>query len=64
MVVKNLITISKAEAQELRKMFPDAEFVRTMRTESHRGKYYLTESRKVLAALAKLRNVDVKSITE
>ena len=64
MVVKNLIPISKAEAQELRKILSNVETHKTLRTKSGRGKYYLVEEKKNLIALAKLRNTDVKSITE
>lgn len=64
MVVKNLIAISKAEAQELRKILPNAEIHKTLRTKSGRGKYYLVEEKKNLIALAKLRNVSIKSIIE
>lgn len=64
MVVKNLIAISKAEAQELRKMLSNVEIHKTLRTKSGRGKYYLVEEKRNLIALAKLRNTDIKSITE
>lgn len=64
MVVKNLIAISKAEAQELRKILPNAEIHKTLRTKSGRGKYYLVEEKKKLIALEKLRNVNIKSIIE
>ena len=64
MVVKNLIAISKTEAQELRKILPNVEIHKTLRTKSGRGKYYLVEEKKNLIALAKLRNVSIKSITE
>lgn len=64
MVVKNLIAISKAEAQELRKILPNVEIHKTLRTKSGRRKYYLVEEPKNLIALAKLRNTDVRSITE
>lgn len=64
MVVKILIAISKAEAQELRKILPNAEIHKTLRTKSGRGKYYLVEEKRNLIALAKLRNADIKSITE
>jgi hypothetical protein len=64
MVVKNLIAISKAEAQELRKILSNVEIHKTLRTKSGRGKYYLVEEKKNLIALAKLRNVSIKSITE
>mgnify|MGYP004520291173 FL=1 len=64
MVVKNLIAISKAEAQELRKILPNVEIHKTLSTKSGRGKYYLVEEKKNLIALAKLRNTDVKSIAE
>ena len=64
MVVKNLIAISKAEAQELRKILPNVEIHKTLRTKSGRGKYYLVEDKRNLIALVKLRNTDVKSITE
>lgn len=63
-MVKNLIAISKAEAQELRKILPNVEIHKTLRTKSGRGKYYLVEEKKNLIALAKLRNVSIKSITE
>nr|DAH62399.1 MAG TPA: hypothetical protein [Caudoviricetes sp.] len=63
-MVKNLIAISKAEAQELRKILPNVEIHKTLRTKSGRGKYYLVEEKKNLIALAKLRNVSMKSITE
>lgn len=64
MVVKNLIAISKAEAQELRKILPNAEIHKTLRTKSGRGKYYLVEEKKNLIALAKLRNADIKLVVE
>lgn len=64
MVVKNLIAISKTEAQELRKILPNVEIHKTLRTKSGRGKYYLVEEKRNLIALAKLRNTDVKSIAE
>lgn len=64
MVVKNLIAISKAEAQELRKILPNVEIHKTLRTKSGRGKYYLVEEKRNIIALAKLRNTDIKSITE
>lgn len=64
MVVKILIAISKAEAQELRKILSNVEIHKTLRTKSGRGKYYLVEEKKNLIALAKLRNVSIKSITE
>ena len=59
-----MIAISKAEAQELRKILPNAEIHKTLRTKSGRGKYYLVEEKRNLIALAKLRNADIKSITE
>ena len=59
-----MIAISKAEAQELRKILSNVEIHKTLRTKSGRGKYYLVEEKKNLIALAKLRNTDVKSITE
>lgn len=64
MVVKNLIAISKAEAQELRKILSNVEIHKTLRTKSGRGKYYLVEEKRNLIALAKLRNVSIKSIIE
>ena len=64
MVVKNLIAISKAEAQEIRRILPNVEIHKTLRTKSGRGKYYLVEEKRNLIALAKLRNVSIKSITE
>ena len=64
MVVKNLIAISKAEAQELRKILSNVEIHKTLRTKSGRGKYYLVEEKKNLIALAKLRNTDVKLVVE
>ena len=59
-----MIAISKAEAQELRKILFNVEIHKTLRTKSGRGKYYLVEEKKNLIALAKLRNADIKSITE
>lgn len=59
-----MIAISKAEAQELRRILPNVEIHKTLRTKSGRGKYYLVEEKKNLIALAKLRNVSMKSITE
>lgn len=64
MVVKILVAISKAEAQELRKILSNVEIHKTLRTKSGRGKYYLVEEKRNLIALAKLRNTDVRSITE
>mgnify|MGYP006966542029 CR=1 FL=1 len=59
-----MIAISKAEAQELRKILSNVEIHKTLRTKSGRGKYYLVEEKRNLIALAKLRNTDVRSITE
>ena len=59
-----MIAISKAEAQELRKILSNVEIHKTFRTKSGRGKYYLVEEKRNLIALAKLRNTDVRSITE
>lgn len=59
-----MIAISKAEAQELRKILPNVEIHKTLRTKSGRGKYYLVEEKRNLIALVKLRNTDVRSITE
>lgn len=64
MVVKNLIAISKAEAQELRKILPNVEIHKTLRTKSGRGKYYLVEEKKNLIALAKFRDTDIKLVVE
>ena len=59
-----MIAISKAEAQELRKILPNVEIHKTLRTKSGRGKYYLVEEKRNLIALAKLRNTDVRSVIE
>lgn len=59
-----MIAISKAEAQELRKILSNVEIHKTLRTKSGRGKYYLVEEKRNLIALAKLRNTDVRSITK
>ena len=64
MVVKNLIAISKAEAQELRKILPNVEIHKTLRTKSGRGKYYPVEEKKNLIALAKFRDTDIKLVVE
>lgn len=64
MVVKILIAISKAEAQELRKILSNVEIHKTLRTKSGRGKYYLVEEKRNLITLAKLRNTDARSIAE
>mgnify|MGYP004693958737 CR=1 FL=1 len=64
MVVKNLLLISKTEAETLRQMFPNVEIFRTLQQKSGRGKRYVVESQRVKEALAKLRDVDVKSIVE
>lgn len=59
-----MIAISKAEAQELRRILPNVEIHKTLRTKSGRGKYYLVEEKKNLIALAKLRNTDIKLVVE
>jgi len=64
MVVKILVAISKAEAQELRKILSNVEIHKTLRTKSGRGKYYLVEEKRNLIALAKIRNTDARSIAE
>lgn len=64
MVAKNLLSISKAEAEILRKIFPNVEIFCTLRQKSGRGKRYTVETQSTKEVLAKLRNVDVKSIVE
>ena len=59
-----MIAISKAEAQELRKILPNVEIHKTLRTKSGRGKYYLVEEKKNLIALAKFRDTDIKLVVE
>ena len=59
-----MVAISKAEAQELRKILSNVEIHKTLRTKSGRGKYYLVEEKRNLIALAKIRNTDARSIAE
>ena len=54
-----MIRIDKAEAEHLRKRFPDITITRTMKQRSKRHRYYVEESYKVLNALAAFRKSGV-----
>lgn len=43
-----MILITKDEAEQVRKLYPDAEIVRTCKQKSKRHKYYLPECRPYL----------------
>lgn len=50
-----MIFINKEEAAALRKKFPQAHIVRTMKTKSKRGHYYCEESKPVARYIEVLR---------
>ena len=50
-----MVEISKEEAVKIRKLFPRAYIIRTMKQHSGRGKFYLDESSASLYALQKVR---------
>ena len=53
-----MITVTKAEAEYIRKNIPNATIYKTMKQHSSRGKRYVPELRDVLNYLKKVRNVD------
>lgn len=51
-----MIAISKAEKEAIVAKYPNTHIVRTMRQDSHRHRYYMTEERKPMELLKNLRN--------
>lgn len=58
-----MLAINKTEAEAIRKRFPDAHIVRTMKQKSKRHRYYCEETGKVLNFISKLR-ADTNGATE
>lgn len=52
-----MIAISKIEKDEIKKRFPNAHIVRTMKQKSKRHRYYCEESRGVLRFLERFRGL-------
>ena len=50
-----MLAINKTEAEAIRKRFPDAHIVRTMKQRSKRHRYYCEETSKVLNLIDSLR---------
>ena len=50
-----MVLINKEEAAAMRKRFPDAHIVRTMKQKSKRGRYYCEEAPKMMRYLSELR---------
>ena len=58
-----MVSISKEETKQIRKLFPNAHIVRTMKNKSKRHRYYCEESRGVKRYLDKVRNAcDANSV--
>lgn len=51
-----MISINKQEKEAIKKRFPDAHVVRTMKQKSKRHHYYCEETRTVINFLSALRN--------
>ena len=54
-IKKIMISISKEEAQELRRLMPNIFIKRTVKQKSNRGHYYTIEEPKVIAVINKMR---------
>lgn len=52
-----LIAITKAEKEAIVAKYPDTHIVRTMKQDSGRHRYYMTEDRKPMELLKSLREV-------
>lgn len=50
-----MIAITAEEKKAIHKKYPDVHIVRTMKQDSKRHHYYMTEDRKPMALLRKLR---------
>jgi hypothetical protein len=54
-----MITVTKEESMEIRKLFPDTQITKTMRQHSgKKGKRYVPENPDIIDFLKKNRNVD------
>lgn len=51
-----MICIGKAEAEYLRKKYPNLQIHRTVKQHSNRHRYYVEESPKVLKSLEKMKS--------
>ena len=51
-----MVLITKTEAEEIRRRFPKAHIVRTMKQKSSRHRYYVEEARGVMAYLHRTRS--------
>lgn len=56
--LKGLVPITKEEKEVILERFPNTYFVRTMKQDSHRHRYYMTESPKQMRLLRSLRGED------
>ena len=54
-----MIIINRQERDAIMEKFPDISIVRTMRSDSKRGHYYLEERRDVMKFLRNFRNKNV-----
>ena len=53
-----MVTITKEESFEIRKLFPDVKIVRTMIQKSKRSTYFCPEYKNIMEWLKKNRGVD------
>ena len=51
-----MVAINKDESMKIRKRFPNAHIVRTMKQKSKRHHYFVEETRRVMAYLNQLRD--------
>lgn len=54
-----MIAVTKEEVEAIRKLFPYAHTVRTMKQKSKRHRYFCEEAKPVLRYLSKVRDVDL-----
>lgn len=54
-----MILISKEEAQVIRKKYPAVAITRTMKQHSNRGRYYMTEDKRAMKEIEKMRKEGV-----
>ena len=61
-MISHLISINKTEKEAIKKAYPNAHVVRTMRQKSKRNHYYCEETPYVKRFLANLRNGTSKHV--
>lgn len=54
-----MISITKAEATELRNRCPKVHIVRTMKQKSHRGNYFCEETAAAIRVIKELRSGEI-----